>query len=234
MAHTYALGQARASSAGNPITFSLQVLKGVTVLALLLKVNGATNRAGGAPTWGEFTLEQADTVQKAATSPEASAELWYLLNPPAATKTLTIPNTGALTVFYSVATGAAKAGGRSALDGAIGANGTSTNPAPGAIVTTDDGDIVFAVVATGAQTWAPSAQAGTIIANTDDGVHGGGEQYLLQTTKGSINLGWTFGTSDDWGAVAAAFKEIPPHAVNEYFGRGVRADGDLSVAKGSW
>lgn len=218
MAHTIGTLPARASSAGNPITFSQEVLPGETVFVLMLKVNGGTNRAGGAPTWGEFTFNQANTVQKAATSPEASTELWYLLNPPPGTKTVTIPNTGALTVFRQVAMGRAKAGGRSQFNGASGGNGTSTNPSPGAIASCLAGDIVFATVASGATTWAPGSQAGTVIQNTDDGAHGGGTQYSLRGADGSFTLNWTFATSDDWGAVAAAFSEIAPHAFNNYLG----------------
>lgn len=192
----------------------------------MLKVNGATNRNSGAPVFAGLTMTQANTVQKAAAAPEASCELWYLLNPPIGTWTCEIPNTGTLTVFYTLATGKAKAGGKSAFDVATGANGTSANPAPGSVTTSQDGDIGFAVCATGAQTWAPSAQAGTVIANTDDGAHGGGEQYHLQATAGAIDLGWTFGTSDDWGAVVAYFKEVPPHSLNNYMA--VKSDG-LSV-----
>lgn len=216
MAHTIGSLPARASSAGNPITFSQAVLVGETVLVVMLKVNGATNRAGGALTWGEFTLTQANTTQKAATSPEASTELWYLENPPPGTKTLTIPNTGALTIFYQVALGRAKGGGRSKFNAANGGNATSTNPTPGAIASCRAGDIVFATVASGATTWAPSAQAGTVIQNTDDGAHGGGTQYSIRGADGSFTLNWTFGTSDDWGAVSAAFSEVEPHALQNY------------------
>lgn len=214
MAHSFGKSSSRTSSTGNPIaTASFQIVFGETVFVLLLKIDGGTNRAGGAPTFAGQTLTQASTTQKAAASPEASAELWYLLNPPIGTWTATIPNTGALTIFYTLATGKAKPGGRSALDVTGGNNGTSTNPAPGSVTTTEDGCIGFAVCASGAQTWSPSARAGTQIADTDDGAHGGGEQYHLQATKGAIDLGWTFGTSDDWGAVCVYFKEVPPHAI---------------------
>jgi hypothetical protein len=189
---------------------------GETVLVLMLKAVGATNRAGGSPTFAGLTLTQANSTQKAATTPEASAELWYLLNPPIGSWTCTIPNTGALTIFYTLATGKAKAGGHSAFDVAGGANGTSTNPAPGSVTPSQDGDIGFAIAASGAQTWAPSAQAGTVIANTDDGADGGGEQYHLQATAAAIDLNWTFATSDDWGSVCAYFKEVPPNVMNNY------------------
>ena len=110
MAHTFGTASTRTSSTGNPITtagFTLEASD--TVLVLLLKVNGATDRAGGSPTLNGLTFTQANSTQKAATSPEASCELWYILNPcnpyanPAAVRAgsyaVTIPNTGGLTVF---------------------------------------------------------------------------------------------------------------------------------------
>jgi hypothetical protein len=228
VAHSFGKNSTRTSSAGNPITTaSFAIVTGETILVLLLKVVGATNRAGGSPTFAGLTLTQANSTQKAATTPEASAELWYLLNPPIGSWTCTIPNIGALTIFYTLATGKAKAGGHSAFDVAGGANGTSTNPAPGPVTTTQDGDIGFAVVATGAQTWAPTARAGTQIADTDDGTDGGGEQYHLQATAAAVDLNWTFATSDDWGAVSAYFKEVAPHAVNNCMA--VKADSGIWV-----
>ncbi len=217
MAHTYALGVARTSSTSNPISFSHTVAKGDTVVCLLIKGVGAADRAGGSPTWGSYTFTQADTTRKAGTSPEASAEIWYLLNPFPATATLTIPNTGAITIKYTVGVGRAQAGGFSAFETAIGANANSgTNPTAGNATITQAGDIGFAIVASGAQTWNPSAQSGTAIANTDDGADGGGEQYVLNPAVGTFALTWTFGTSDDWGAVSAYFKEIPPNKLNNY------------------
>ncbi len=230
MAHTIGSLPARASSAANPITLTQAVALGETVMVVMLKANGATDRAGGPLTWGEYTLTQANSTQKAVTSPEASTELWYLLNPPAVSRTLTIPNTGALTIFYQVAFGRASAGGKSQFNAAAGGNNTTTNPTPGAIASCLAGDIVFATVASGATTWAPSAQAGTVIQNTDDGAHGGGTQYALRGADGTFTLNWTFGTSDDWGAVAAAFSEVAPNALENY--KRVRAGSGVSVAVG--
>lgn len=219
MAHTYALGKARTSSAGNPITSaSYVVAAGDTVICLMIKTVGATNRAGAAPDLGAAgTFTQANSTQKAASSPEASAELWYLLNPTPGTYTLTIPNTGAATIKYTVAIGRCAAGGLSYFGAANGGNATSTNPTPGS-VNCEPGDIAFAITAGGWTTWAPSAQAGTVIANTDDGADGGGEQYSIRPTSGSFTLNWTFGTSDDWGAVVATFRETPPNKFQNYMG----------------
>lgn len=216
MAFTYALGTARTSSVGNPITANYTVAFGDSLIVVMLNVASATSRAGGALTWGSTTLTQVNSTQKAAASPEASAEMWYMANPTPGTQTLTIPNTGGLTIKYTVVIGRAGSGQVVALDASNGANNTGTNPSPGSITTGWDGDIIFAIIAGGAQTWSPSAQAGTVIANTDDGATGGGEQYTIQATHGAIDLNWTFGTSDDWGAVVGAFRATPSLQVNNY------------------
>lgn len=217
MAYTIGTITARVSSSGNPITASITVLPGEKVLCVMLVPGGATNRAGGALMWGEFTFTQANTTQKAATTPEASAEVWYLINPPPGTKTLTIPNTGALVIAYVVARASPKAGGQATFLNANGANATSTNPT--CTVTMGDGNaILFACVGNGATTWAPSARTGTQISDTDAGTYGDGFQYLLvNAVVATQEMGWTFGTSDDWGTVAAAFGEVPPKAFENYY-----------------
>lgn len=218
MAHTRRAVSARTSTVGNPYQVNVTIQELDTVLVLLIKTVGATDRAGGTPRLlkapsgsqiGVYTFTQAGTTQKAAASPEAGAEIWYLLNPPTGTSwTIDVPNTNAATLFVTVEAGQAQAGMTSAFDGTNGSNATSANPTCNAIVTTGDGDIGWAITAGGWTTWAPSAQTGTIIANTDDGANGGGEQYTIQASAGSFTFSWTFGTSDDWGAVAVFFKEV--------------------------
>jgi hypothetical protein len=223
MAHTYGALLTRASAATSPISVSLTVSAGVTAVALLLKTVGATNRAGGAPTWNGLTFTQANSTQKAAASPEASAELWYLINPPAATASLSIPNTGSATVFREVV-GFSSATGSSAFLNANGGNNTAANPTPGGIFNPVEGSAFVALTAGGWQTWAPSAQVGTAINNVDDGADGYGSQYALNPATGLFTLSWTFGTSDDWGAVAAGFTEVPKVRLNNYlFAKSVSA-----------
>ena len=182
----------------------------------MLHVVAGTNRAGGSLTLGGYTLTQANSTQKAVTSPEGSTELWYLVNPLPGSYTLTIPNTGALTIRYQTAWAKAKGGGTSFFRAANGGNATSTNPTPGA-VTAVIGDIGFATVFSGATTWA-GTPAGTRIQDTDDGAFGGGTQYKLIVANGSDTLSWTFGTSDDWGCVSAYFGETDAQAFNQYHG----------------
>lgn len=219
---TYNLVAARASAATSPITRSITVGNTDGVLIALLKVVGGTDRAGGAPTWNGITMTQVTGgAQKAATSPEAIADLWFLLNPhlSPATANFSLPNTGSLTIFSTlISFRIARPVNRVYLVGGSGANGTSADPSPGSLFL-NPGDAAAAIAASGATTWNGTPQAGTAIANTDDGAHGGGEQYSLRTTAGSFNLNWTQ-ASDDWGAVVAAFAEAVNSLNNYKFLRG--------------
>jgi hypothetical protein len=212
MAHAFRLIKARTSFGVGGTSESLTIQAADTVIVCMIKVIGATARTFGAPTIGGVSMTQATITQIAAASPEASCEMFYLTNlnaiPGAGSQTFAIPNGNGVSGFYTWAAGQSVTG-RSSFVNAIGANGTSTNPAPGSITPNGGGDIGFAITAGGWTTWAPSAQAGTIIANTDDGADGGGEQYIITPNGTAVNLGWTFATSDDWGAIAAFFKEFP-------------------------
>jgi hypothetical protein len=231
MAHTFGTTVlARSSAATSPITRSATTATGDTCMVLVLKGVGSTNRAGGAPTWNGVAGVQANSTQKAAASPEASQEIWYWTVTDTGlsigTADFVIPNTGSITVYSSAYTGRAGVGMTSAFDVAIGNNATSTNPTTTALVPTVNGAIIFAAVASGAQTWAPGARTGTQLFDTDDGANGGGAQYLLQATAGAQVMSWAFGTSEDYGAVAVAFKEVTPPAsvlISQYrqTGRGI-------------
>jgi hypothetical protein len=235
VAHTYRLELARTSSAANPITAAVTIQAGDTVACLMLKGVGGTSRAPGAPTLSNalntYTFIQAGVTQKAVTSPECSAEMYYVLNPLPGSYTLSIPNTGTITCKITLAIARANPGGRSSFGTASGGNGTTTNPNAGT-VNAQIGDIVFSIVASGADTWAPSSQTGTIIANTDDGTDGGGEQYSIRVTNGNTSGSWTFGTSDDWGGVVAVFREIPPNTFQNFMG--LSAGDGISVSEKSY
>lgn len=217
----YGQSLARASAATSPVTTgSITLETNEKVIVLLLKARGGTDRAGGSPTFGGQTMTQANSTQKAATSPEASCELWYLLDPPTGANTASIPNTGSLTLFYTLSTGKASRtnSGLVVLDGSNGGNNTSTNPTPGAVVVTQDEALGFAITAGGWTNYSSATpDIGVAIATTDDGADGGGEQYHnLTTGPGAFTLSWTFGTSDDWGAVAAYFCETKPPEFQNY------------------
>jgi len=84
---------------------------------------------------------------------------------------------------------------------------TGSNPS----VTTNStaGGIVFAVVGTGDNAFAPSDQTGTNLYAGDLGSTGRGVQYLIENTTGARAMSWTEATSEDYGAIAVSFKESP-------------------------
>jgi hypothetical protein len=207
MAHTYRLLSGRTAFSVGGASTTATVNPTDTVIVCLVKVTGATTRLGTVPTVGGVAMTQASTAQLAAAAPECSCELWYLLNAnQSGSQTLAVPVSNGVSGFVTWAAGQS-ATGASSWQGEAGTNGTSTNPAPGSVTPSAAGNIGFAIVASGATTWAPTAQAGTIIANTDDGADGGGEQYIITPNATAVNLGWTFATSDDWGAISVFFKE---------------------------
>jgi hypothetical protein len=234
MAWTIGTISARTSSASNPILVACDVMPGERLLTLLVKTVGGTDRAGGAPTCNQKALTQASTTQKAATSPEAGCELWYLLNPPAGTGFLSIPNTGSATIFYQIVM-ARPAPGRSAgFASAVGANGTSTNPDAGNPSPVPASSFAVSVTAGGWTNFSTATPAGSglgavLISANDDGAHGGGAYYTLDAAATNPVFEWTFSTSDDWGAVTAVFNEEPAVSNSNYLH--ATADAGLSVTE---
>lgn len=212
MAHTFDTkvkipAAANSTTAANPATGTVSIASDVTLVTLGIIYNGgASDRLGGAPTIGGVPFQQADQNRKH-TSPEAVAELWYLTsNIPTGTNLVSIPNAPtARAIDAFVSTYKAPAGFRSVLDVAAGTGTISANPSV-RLVTTSDGDVIVGVVADGVNAWGPTEQSGTVIYNEDPSTWGGGAQYILQAAAGEVISAWIV-ASDDWGSVAAAFKQ---------------------------
>jgi hypothetical protein len=213
MAHTYGTASARTSSTSTTITTAtFTPTAGSRCLVLLLVVAGGTNRAGGSPTYNGVTMTQAGSTQKAASSPEASAEIWYVTGTTAAVAaTASIPNSGAATVHYELACAVPGSQKSSAYDNAAGGNGTSTNPTCGAM-TVAANSITFAILGGGLQAWTQTA-SGTVISSEDLGAYGAASQYTTSGGGGSQTMSWT-GNSDDWGCVSVSFKEINAYSLS--------------------
>jgi hypothetical protein len=214
MAHSYDTSfriPASGTSTSNPVTGSYICGTGSTVLVVMINYAGSTARGGGAPTFNGIALTQADQQRYGSTGPECSSEIWYLLDPPTgAAYTVNVPNSGGLATVVMVASAKAASGKKSALDVSSGLGAVGTNPTTSSFTTTVNGDAIFATVANGAQSWSPTSRTGTQLSDSDNGAWGGGFQYLMQAAAGSTTMGWTFGTSEDYGIIAVAFKEYTP------------------------
>lgn len=205
--------------ATNPGVVSYTVGSGTTVLILMLSIRDSApsdDRSGGAPTYNGVTMTQAGTATKAASSPETSNEIWYLLNPATGAHNFSVPNGGTISGLAGCAVSFKAGGGTSAFDNVGTATGTSTDPTSTA-TTLHDESVIVALVGSGATTWAPSARTGTLLFDTDEGAAGHGEQYVLnKATAGTQSMSWTFSTSDDWAIIWASFYDgTAPLSVNK-------------------
>jgi hypothetical protein len=210
MAHTYDtkayLARGRSSSGRD---LAITIGSGATVLVLGIVVDGLTARTGGAPTINSVALTQSDQNRQAA-SGETTVEQWHRLNPPAGSVTIHIPDNNNVYFTAEASSYKAASGKASALRTASGATGTSTNPTGPTHTGLASGDVIVAMVGSGATTWAPSGRTGTQLYDIDDSSYGDGAQYLIKTDANNTAMAWTFGTSDDWAIVSAVFKETTP------------------------
>jgi hypothetical protein len=175
------------------------------VLVVMLCWAGTTARTGGAPTYNGVALTQAGT-QKTVT--ETSVEMWYLLSPPTGSAlSLVVPNDGGMTMWVYVASATAAAGSTCAFD-AVGEAATTGSSPTVSVTAVAAATIIFAVVASGDNTFAPTARTGTSLYEEDIANYGGAGQYYVKSGSGSQAMSWTESTSDDYGAIAVAFKEV--------------------------
>lgn len=205
MAHT--LGTSATITAGttNPKTLAYTCPAGATVLVLAFAVAGAVDRAGGTPTYNGITLTHGDMTRKYATSPEASAELWFLYAPPTgASYNISIPNTGGKSIWGAVITFKAQAGYETITDDDNGGTGNTANPSL-SITPTVAGDAMVEVLAHGNSS-VPTGRTHTSLVTQDWGQYVAAIQYGLIAGTGAVAMGFTI-AADDWGMRMTAFKE---------------------------
>jgi hypothetical protein len=212
------VGATTTYTTSNPVTGSIAIGIGDTLVVALILNSGGAGRTGGAPTFGTYTMSQADTSRAGLTSPEITCEMWYItasgINQPSITDTdISLPNTNGGRTVIDLISAKTAPGKTSILQIATGSSVATTSTNPYCKITPTSGsNIIFEVVADGANTWAPTARSGTFtnINDNDIGNYGGGMMYSITDTTGTITGSWVFGTAEDWGIVMAAFGERSP------------------------
>ncbi len=218
MAHTFDTSVANpatltATATTNPLATDYTCGAGATVLVLMLAM-GPTSaaRTGGDPTFNSVPMTQADTNHGVT---ETSVEIWYMINPPTETQySLSVPNSGGKAMKVVIASAKAATGYTSQYQdvGFIATTGAS----PNCTVNTTAGGVVFAVAASGDQSFAPTARTGTNLYQGDVGAWGYATQYLLETvTSTPRTMSFTEATSDDYGMIAVSFSEVSSATTHE-------------------
>jgi len=189
---------------------------GTTLLIVACQARGSTGSLvdwAGTVTYNGVALTRVDTGGVVTRLQDGTGEtansLWYMLDPPTGAAYNIVVN---CTSAYSATQGWQAASFKASSGKSVFAADftsrltTGTNPALSSNLTTSrDGSVIFSLIGNGAQTWAPSAQSGTILFNTDAGAAGMGTQYTLQATAGAQAVSWTFGTSEDYVIHAASW-----------------------------
>ena len=205
MAFTYDTKVQVAASVNNPVTTNFTC--GASAKLLVVTLIYAYGTRTGAPTYNSVALTQADQVRNHSASPEACAEVWYMLAPPTGSSyQISVPNPNTLSLEAVVSSYNTASGYCAQFHAATGGNNASANPSV-SITPTQNNALIVAVVGDGHDTFAPSARSGTSLYETDNGTWGGGHQYFIQTTAAAKAMSWTQ-ASDDWGCCVAAFVEV--------------------------
>lgn len=205
---SYSAKLENARSNANPVAFNFTCAAGVRLLVLTLVIDGATPRAGGAPTYNSVAMTQADATRQAVISPETTVEMWYSIDPGTGSAySISIPNTGS--VYISAEATSFKtydAGNVPALRAADYAQNTSTNPTGPTHTGLAFGDLIIAVVGYGDDSFSGSGGNATLLQGRDEGTYGWAVSYSIYA-GGDAFIKWTDTTNEDWVIVSAVFKE---------------------------
>jgi hypothetical protein len=214
-AHTYDTSAVYKSgttawSTTNPATISYTASSGATLMLLDIEVAGSTYRTNGTPTFNSKPFTFVGRT-KASSSPEGSVEMWYLLLSTSDTGsdyTVSVPNTPTSRALNFHVSTYKSSTGLSALDTSAIKSATAKNPSQ-SLTTSANGDVIVSALFSGLQTPATVTSPGNQLFSNDPRNYFSALQYYLQPSAGNQSLGWTSSTSDDYGIITAAFKEVP-------------------------
>ena len=177
------------------------------LLVVGIEIRSATARAGGAPTYGGVAMTQVGTVSVNATG--LSVEMWYLTGALTGANTLSVPNTGTLTIALDISSWSGVAA--SPLGASANANGSSVTPS--VAVSAGAGALVIDVM-DHESTNASTIVEGTVLFSTDEGVWNSGAHYIIEGGATTQTMSWTNSLSDIWATKAAAFNPYIALLVN--------------------
>lgn len=205
MAHTYDTKVQFTTGSSDPTDVTYTCGSGATLLVLLIVGAGTTLRTGGNPTYNGVEMTLGDTNYNA----ETFCEFYYMLDPPTGSAlTIRIQNDNARTIFGCAASFKAASGYTTQLRTCSKTSGTTANPGGPTMTGLATGDVIVSILGTGDNTFAPSAQTGTVLYTYDPAAYGMGSQYYITPDTADRSLTWTEATADDWQTVCTSFKEV--------------------------
>ena len=217
MAHTFD-NNLRFSGVTNPLTSDYTCGSGATLLVLGIVIGPTGGRHGLAPTYDGVELTLADVGRLII--PQVGCELWYMTDPPTGSALeISVPNPSSRPLHVQASSYIVAGGKTSAADVDGGSLGSSASPSV-SLTTTEDGDVIVGVFAD-TEDFIPTANSGTELNTTDDGLYSDSNQFTLQASAGAVATSWTTQTygaggygggiyngTAGWVMSVAAFKEV--------------------------
>ena len=201
-AHTFDTTD-QVSGSSNPQTLSYTCGSGTIILVVGLSISSNSARGGGAPTYNSIAMTQADQTRTGG-STNTSTELWYLLYPPTGSAyTISVPNTGTLTMRVIASSYKAAAGKYSKYDTAGGATDPGTTQTSSSVgpLTVSSGGVAVDILR--------KSSTGAATESKTKLYAGGGAagQYELLTGT-STTFTWSWATAGYFATSVVAFKEV--------------------------
>jgi len=200
MAFIFGTAGQGALSSSNPVKFSFPGKSGAKLFVLGIAGALTSTRGGGAPTISGTVMSQIANTQIG--TGENICEMWYIANNSDLAATVSIPNTGALSLrpiassYISSFT--------PTLEGSAVMQGTTVNPIL-TITTTHFGNVLVDMLAHGRLS-GPTSWNGTIIGSNDEGAWINAAQYFLPASAGILTASYGV-ASDDVAYILASFFE---------------------------
>ena len=218
MAHTFD-NNLRFVGGTNPLTSDYTCGDNATLLVVGIVIGPAGGRFGVAPTYDGVELTLADFVRLI--FPQVGCELWYMTNPPTGSALeISVSNSVSAPLHVQVSSYNVAPGFTSALDVDGGSLGSPSASPSVSLTTTVDGDVIVGVLGSD-QDYAPTAQSGTNLNRTDNGLYSDSNQFTLQASAGAVATSWTTGVygggvygggryngTHGWAMSVAAFKQV--------------------------
>lgn len=190
----------------NPDTVNITIASTARLLVVTRWTNGTTAPTGGVPTANGTSLTDSGAGFVFFSGGECGTQVWYLINPPTGSVTVSIPNTNTTFGMVVCSSYIPSLGGAEFVNYGS-ANGDSADPSTTYSVGYDN-CLLFGALASGYRT-VPTAGTGyTIVATYDAGNQTWGtERNLDSGTSGTKTVDFVQ-PSDDWGLIGAAFREV--------------------------
>lgn len=197
---------------GNPFTQSITMGSAPAIVIAVLFINGTTARTGGAPTIGGNTMTDSSHGFVFDSGGECGVEIWYKIEPGAGSQTLSVPNTGGVSMDVSIMS-FNSTGGSASVDQSNSASGTTANPSV-TVASVTANALVLGGLGSGYRNVPTAGGAYTLVHTYDAGNQTWGSEYDLDAGSGG-GVAVDFGQSaDDWGLIGITFNEetasLPP------------------------